>query len=275
MSLQDRIKVNNMYAYIFETPLEQIKYLKQALEFDDQSPRAYYNLGGIYFTLNQFDKAIIELEKSLELYNKWGSKPWWIHNYTLLGLAYHKTGQYKKEKEIYKKAEQDFPNDWHTIKCQAILSLSEGDTVAANKYIKKYISVLTEGNPTEADMTGEFALVYSDAGILDKAEEYYYEYLALAPENNDVQCQVAYFLIDKERNIDKGLELTDKALKVNPDNYFYLDCKGWGLYKKGRFEEARDILQRSWDLRRKYGEYDHPAYLHLEAAKKAVARLKN
>ena len=61
--------------------------------------------------LYQYDKAINAYEKSLELYNKWDSKPWWIFNYTGLGNAYHKTKQYKKEKELYKKAEQDFPDD--------------------------------------------------------------------------------------------------------------------------------------------------------------------
>ena len=28
-----------------------------------------------------------------------------------LGDAYHKTGQYKKEKKLYKKAEKDFPDN--------------------------------------------------------------------------------------------------------------------------------------------------------------------
>ena len=60
--------------------------------------------------------------------------------YTDLGNAYHKTGQYKKEKKLYKKAEQDFPDDPDLIYRQAVLSLTEGDTIAANRYIEKYIS---------------------------------------------------------------------------------------------------------------------------------------
>jgi tetratricopeptide (TPR) repeat protein len=71
------------------------------------------------------------------------------------------------------------------------------------------------------------------------------------------------------------LELIDKALVLNPDNYDYLDTKGLGLYKQGNYNEALDILQQSWKLRRKNAIYDHKAFLHLEAAKKAVADLKN
>lgn len=83
---------------------------------------------------------------------------------------------------------------------------------------------------------------------------------------------MAFFLIDNNRNIKEGLDLVDKVLKSNPDNYSFLECKGWGLYKEGRYNEALDILQKSWELR---GYYDHDAFLRLEEVKKAVARQNN
>jgi tetratricopeptide (TPR) repeat protein len=112
-------------------------------------------------------------------------------------------------------------------------------------------------------------------GIKDKAEEYYRQALLLEQESPDRMNTLAYFLIDKDRNISEGLELVDKALKSDPDNYIYLHCKGWGLFKQGKYQEALDILQKSWDLRMKNAIYDHEAFLHLEAAKKAVANQKN
>jgi len=47
------------------------------------------------------------------------------------------------------------------------------------------------------------------------------------------------------------------------------------LYKQGKYTEALDILSRSWDLRRQNSVYEHEPFLHLEAAKKAVAEQKN
>ena len=29
----------------------------------------------------------------------------------------------------------------------------------------------------------------------------------------------------------------------------YLDTKGWGLFKQGKYQEALGVLQKSWDLR--------------------------
>ena len=77
-------------------------------------------------------------------------------------------------------------------------------------------------------------------------------------------------MIDTDRNIDEGLQLIDTLLKKNPDNYTYLSNKGYGLYKQRKYKEALDLLQKSWDIRRVKAVYDHEAWLHLEAAKKAV-----
>jgi tetratricopeptide (TPR) repeat protein len=234
---------------------------------------AYHDLGAAYMNLFQYDKAIPEYEKSLEIYNKWGVKPYSIYNYTSLGYAYHKTGQYKKEDKLYRKAEKYFPDDPDLICSQTILSLTLADTVAANRYIEKLRPIMKQWR-SEAAITRTLAWIYSEAGFLDKAEEYYRQALSIEPENTVRINNLAYFLIDKDRNIKEGLELADRALGLSPDYYSYLHTKGWGLYKQGKYKEALEILQKSWDLRKKNAIYNHEAFLHLEAAKKAVAGQK-
>jgi Tfp pilus assembly protein PilF len=109
---------------------------------------------------------------------------------------------------------------------------------------------------------------------MDKADKYYRKALSLEPESPINLNNLAFFLIDKDRNVNEGMELVDKVLKLRPEYYIYLHTKGWGFYKQGKYQEALDLLQKSWDLRRKNAVYDHNAFLHLEAAKKAVAGQK-
>ncbi len=273
ISLQSmKILTDYQYAYFFETPLEQIKYLRQSQQIDDQQPFNNYDLGNAYINMFQYDKAIPEFNEALGIYEKWGVKPAWIYYYTDLGIAYHKTGQHKKEKKLYKKAEQDFPDDSVLIRRQAILSLTEGDTVAVNGYIKNYISRSKERSASDASIANYLALTYEEAGILNKAEKYYRQALSLEPKNSERMNNLAWFLIDKDRNIDEGLKLIDNALELSPDSYYMLDTKGWGLYKQGKSKEALEFIEKSWDLRT---IYHHELYLHLEAAKKAVANQKN
>jgi tetratricopeptide (TPR) repeat protein len=273
-AIQLNIFIEFVYSENFETPNEAIKHLKELLELDDQSPMTYRNIGSNYIKLYLYDKAIPEYEKSLEIYNKWGSKPDWVLNYTRLGMAYHKTGHYKKEKDLYRIAEKDFPDNLSLIYRQAVLALSEKDSVSAKRYIENYISGLKESSKSEKDITTSLAEIYSEAEVIDKAEKYYIEAFQSEPGNPLMINNLTYFLIDKDRNVDQGLDLLNKALESDPENYSYLHSKGWGLYKQGKYREAYEILQTSWDLRKEKAVYDHSAFLHLEAAKKAIDNLK-
>ncbi|MCJ7449371.1 MAG: helix-turn-helix domain-containing protein [Bacteroidales bacterium] len=136
------------YAFSFEPPEEGIKYLRQAQQIDDQDPSIPYLLGYTYNRIDQYDNAIIELEKFLEISRKW-SKEYMKSNsvYLELGNAYHKTGQYKKEKKLYKIAEKYIPDDPWIIRFQTILALAEKDSIATNRYIEKYITVLKKNHP--------------------------------------------------------------------------------------------------------------------------------
>jgi tetratricopeptide (TPR) repeat protein len=271
-----KIILNRLYAMLYETPYEEIKYQRQLLEFDDQLPNAYYGIGLDYSQLYQFDKAIPEFEKALEIYNKWGSKPSWANDYSMLEYAYYKTGQYKKLEKLSKKAEHDFPDDFYINGAQVCISLIiEGDTIKGNKYFEKCKSILSDKKLSDADIASNLALLFSQVDLPDKAERYYRQALTLEPGNPVKMNALAYLLIDKDRNIKEGMELVNKALELTPDYFDYLNTRGWGLYKQRKYEEALEILQKSWDLRREKAVYNHEAFLHLEATKKAVASQKN
>jgi TolB-like protein/Tfp pilus assembly protein PilF len=275
MPMELKIRTNRLHAILFETPDEEIEYTKQLQELDNKSPGYYFDLGVTYNVLNQFDKAIPQFKKALEIYDKWGTKPIWGFDYLALGYAYIKTGEYKNAKNLLKKTEQDFPDYLELLYLQAILSLAEGDTISANKYVKRFIPALKDKSVTEAGIKSVLAQYYNEAGIFDVAEKYKRDALSLEPENPDIINNLAFFLINRDRDINEGLRLVDRALLANPEDYEYLDTKGWGLYKQGKYQEALDILQKSWDLRRQKAVYDHEPFLHLEAAKKAVADQKN
>jgi tetratricopeptide (TPR) repeat protein len=274
MPLQQKLYANFTHACFFETPYEGIKYLKQLREADEKWPNIHYDLGTTYSVILQYDRAIPEFEKTLEMYRKTDSKPWSALEYTSLGKAYHETSQYNKEKELYRKAELDFQDNPEIVRRQSILYLAEGDMPLADEYVRKYRSLHNENISSEGDLNANLAEIYSEAGILNKAEEYYRQALSSEPEKLSRLNSLAYFLIDKNRNLDEGLHLIDKALQLSPENYIFLDGRGWGLFKKGDYKEALDILQKSWDLRMENAIYNQTAYLHLEEAKKAVAGQK-
>jgi tetratricopeptide (TPR) repeat protein len=270
MDRGSRLWVIQFYQSVFcKDDYDPTKFLRQSIEIDDQEPSSYRKLGDRYYQRLQYDKAISEYKKALEIYNKWGIKVSSV--YTSLGRAYRKTGQYRKAKKIYKKAERDFPDNPQLIAGQAVLSLTLRDTVAANQYIKKYILIQKYNSSSEANISLALGQIYWGAGMLDKAEEYYRKALSLDPENPVRLNALAAFLIEIDRNKNESLNLIDKAIKLSPDNLGYLDTKGWGLYKLGKYKEALELIQKSWDS---LPFYVYEVYSHLEAAKKALEKQK-
>jgi tetratricopeptide (TPR) repeat protein len=239
------------YASSFEPPDEGIKYLMQLKQIDDQNPNVYYILGLTYNRIDKYDKAIPELKKCYEIYRKLGTEFLKDHFvYVQLGKAYHRTGQHKKEKRVYKESEKLDPDFLYVIFRQIILALSENDSITANRSIEKYKSVSKKNSSSEADITTDLAYIYSEAGNQDKAEEFYRKALSLEPENPAYMKQFADFIINKNRNVTEMPELLDKAIKLAPnkyDYYDYLNTKGWYLYKQGKYKEALEILQETWD----------------------------
>jgi tetratricopeptide (TPR) repeat protein/AraC-like DNA-binding protein len=270
MNMRDRIAANSLYALFFGTYYDRIKYLKQLLDLDDQNPMTWFNIGDCYYEMMEYEKAIPEFEKALGLFHKFGTTPYWGAFYYELGISYHKTGQYNKEKKLYKKAEKDFPDDPGLLDQQVWLELSLGNNDVANSYLEKWRTIRKEEGWSEAQLAGYMAYIYSMADMPGEEEQCYRKALSLEPEKASRLNSLAYFLIDKGRNMNEGLALVEKALQLYPDNYNSMHIKGYAFYKQGKYPEALDMMQKSWNLRMQRSIYHHRAFLQLEEAKKAV-----
>src|SRR5690606_41023281 len=45
--------------------------------------------------------------------------------------------------------------------------------------------------------------------------------------------------------LERGLELVNRALEIQPDNPAYIDTRGWIYFMMGRYPEARDEIERA------------------------------
>jgi tetratricopeptide (TPR) repeat protein len=273
--LYQQLTASWAYAFSFAPPEDGITYLKQLQQLDDQVPKIPNILGYTYLGIGQYEKAIQEYEKCLEIYRRWGryylKDNWAFPN---LGYAYYKTGQFRKADRLYRKAEKYFIDNPNINDMQAMLALVENDSVTANGYIKKYIATKKKNSSSEADISAGLGWVYAEAGIPDKAEKYYRKAISLEPENPVLMNKFANFLIDNKRSLDEIPALMDKAMQLASCNYDYSeysDTKGWGLYKQGKYQEALNVLQNTWDSAT-YKMYFIKA--HLEEVKNFIASQK-
>jgi tetratricopeptide (TPR) repeat protein len=185
--------------------------------------------------LGRYDESIPEFEKAQGVYKKWGSELKDLYYYHFLITAYYKTGQFKKMKYVLKKAEKNF-----------IKNNTESKT--GDHYFK-------------------IALIYSDAGLYDKAEKYFRQAISWDPSNQAMISNYAYALIDNNLNVNEGLELIDATLKIDSTNGNLIDTKGWGLYRQHKYNEALELLEKAYSM--------IPSFeikVHIDSVKAAIIK---
>ena len=273
----DQLRAKCNYAYYFEPPEVGIKILEQVLELDDQLTYMHAWLGDMYRENNQLDKAISQYEKIMELSRKWGKQ--FLKDlpvYEVLINCYITKGQISKARKLYKEAERNCPNLSYLPLQHVWISFTEKDTAAAIKYYEKYMYLQNKNNPSygKPDSIGDRGFLYACLGRKDSADVLYRRAYLLDTSNRGAIDWLASELessAPETFKFDEYSKLIDKLTQSTKDRITYfdlLDRKGWTFYKKGRPEEALEILQKVWN------EAPYKFYRiksHLEEVKKAVA----
>jgi len=273
LSHDQRLTLNMAIAkHIDKDPQEYIKNCRLILEYDPQQRLFWYNLGKAYNSIHQFDRAIEAFEKALEISHQWGVKDWiWTSNN--LGSAYHGVGNHDKEQEAYEMGLINMPDNYHIVYGQGTCALSRGDTAAARVYIERYETLCYEERYwDEPRITHRLAHMHANAKVYDKAEEIWQYTRRLEPSSLYHQRCHAEFLIKKDFDVKRGLEIVNNILESDPDYYDILFFKGIALHKLGQSEQALEILQQAWDKRFSY-RHDH--YLAIKEVEQALANPVN
>ena len=113
-----------------------------------------------------------------------------------------------------------------------------------NRSIEEIRAIFEKYNPSESDEERFIGLMYLNANDSIKAEEHYRKAYKLDPENLNRIIILARVLIESGSNIEEGLALTEKGLKICPDDWELLMWKGAALHKLGKHEEALAILNK-------------------------------
>jgi TolB-like protein/Tfp pilus assembly protein PilF len=239
------------YACLISKNLPDIyRYCNMLEESGINSRLLWYDIGLTYISFYcdnppQYEKAIeafeTVMEISLERADYWKYESYY-DNY---GFTLHKLEQYEKEKEIYEIGLEVFPESMAILFRQAVYSLSMGDILRANEYIKNLITLAKKSGASESLIERGKGQIYEEAGILDQAEVHYRKAYELEPQNTNRIRYLAGFLIYYDINIKEGMDLVEKGLEIQQDYAWLLRFKGLGYYKQGRYEEAVQFLKRA------------------------------
>lgn len=79
----------------------------------------------------------------------------------------------------------------------------------------------------------------------DQAEVEFRKALVIDPHNPGVLNYLGYMLADNGEKLPEALKMIQEAVKLEPQNYAYLDSLGWAYFKSGQYPEAEENLRKA------------------------------
>ncbi len=127
--------------------------------------------------------------------------------------------------------------------------------------IKNFEKLLKLIDSSEDDMISEVYQLLANAYHYDKnykkSDEYFEKILNYDPDNPITLNNYAYFLAERNENLDKALKMIEKAIKNNPEEASFQDTYGWVLYKLQKYDEALKWIEKAYNSKKSADICEH------------------
>jgi tetratricopeptide (TPR) repeat protein len=237
----------------------------------------FYGIGDALAGEGGLDMGIIFLQFSLYL------KPDFPLAYAALAEAYENAKKYELEMEALDQIKPDSPL-WVNVQIQKAFALNSLERVDDAKV---QLEQLIDKNPKDTrpldalgnilrshERYGEARDFYTRAlklipkpdkdnwtlfysrGVCNErlkdwgaAESDFKEALSLSPDESLVLNYLGYSWIDQGQNLKQAMDYIRKAVKLKPDDGYYVDSLGWAYYRVGNLPAAVENLERAVELK--------------------------
>jgi len=204
--------IHDLYSRYFIVTKDYSKAAEQterALDLDPADSEGWEMLTSLYLQVDRLDDARKAIKRSLRYY------PDNSRQYLVLGSIYDQEGQRDKAAAEYRHA------------------LSLTDSTDVSQLSRIYGAM---GDNLYAREQADSAFVY------------YQKSLLYDPDNTLALNNCAYYLACEGRDLDRALEMIEKAVGAEPENATSMDTYAWVLFKRKDYAKAREIIDRTLSL---------------------------
>lgn len=99
--------------------------------------------------------------------------------------------------------------------------------------------------PQNTAILYRLGLLYDKMGSSDQALVMMEKTIALNPEHADALNYLGYSLADQERDLERAEVLIENALRVEPDNGYFVDSLAWVYFKQKKIRQAWQEIKRA------------------------------
>jgi predicted Zn-dependent protease len=116
----------------------------------------------------------------------------------------------------------------------------------AINYFETGLDYVIDNKPLELQFILSLAESYHLVGKNKKSDEYFERYLRNDSTNAYLLNNYAYYLTQRNDELDKAEHLSLKSIEIEPFNSTFLDTYSWILYSKNEFSRSLNYIQRAY-----------------------------
>ncbi len=102
--------------------------------------------------------------------------------------------------------------------------------------------------PDQAELAFLLGSVLDESGDKKAAMEVMEKVIALQPDNYQALNYVGYTLAEQNRDLERAVRLLARANELSPDQSYIVDSLAWALFKSGKLDEALAEIRRAVKL---------------------------
>ncbi|MEL6821335.1 MAG: tetratricopeptide repeat protein, partial [Calditrichota bacterium] len=241
---------------------EAVEVLQPTLKIKRYRASAHQLLGRIAVSRNQPQEAMIHFRALTEL------EPDNRQAWELLGVFHLQLDDSEKAADVLGKAAERFPAD------ARLLSLYGNALQRSGRY-RDGLEPLQRArflDPDDLNTVLTLGLVYENLEMFSDLDSLYTRALDRWPHNALLLNNYSYSLVDRGIELQKALDLAQRAIELEPDNGAYLDTIGWIYYHLGDYNTALSYILPAVKQRQESAvilEHLGDVYLRLNDAEKA------
>ena len=219
-------------------------YLQTSRALDPKSADTLILLGGLAEAQKQPDRAIA-FYREVPL-----DSPMHRISELQLGLTLAQTDKVEEARTHLKSLLESDPTDIRSYLAYGSVLSDAKDYAAMAANYDKAVEVIG-AVPKKSDWTIFFqrAIAYERLKQWDKAEPNFKRALELNPEQPQVLNYLGYSWVDKNMNLDEGIDMIRRAVELRPNDGYIVDSLGWAHFRLGAFDESVTELERAIELR--------------------------
>ncbi len=220
-----------------------VVFLQFAIYLKPDFPLAYVALAEAYETAKKYEAEVAAFENIPQ------SSPLWVNVQIQKAFALNSLERVDEATALLETIIAEHPEDIRPLDALGNILRAHERYDEALQYYTSAIELVDK--PTKRD----WALFYS-RGVCNErlknwpdAEADFKVALELNPDESLILNYLGYSWVDQGINLKQAMAHIRKAVKLKPDDGYYVDSLGWAYYRLGNMPEAVKHLERAVELR--------------------------